>query len=84
MIDKHQAMQKPLHGWLDASQTLCFLTDFEAQCEVIVQHCANNSEYNTRCLHQSCVVVSQQCHRIVLSQISGTIFHCYLGNAVLG
>ena len=41
-------------------------------------------------MHQSCVVVSQQCHRIasflrlVLSQISGTVFHCYLGNAVLG
>lgn len=22
--------------------------------------------------------------RLVLSQISGTVFHCYLGNAVLG
>ncbi len=56
----------------------------------LVQHCANNSEYSTCYLHQSCVVVSQQCHRIasflrlVLSQISGTVFHCYLGNAVLG
>ncbi len=55
----------------------------------LVQHCANNSEYSTCYLHQSCVVVSQQCHRIasflrlVLSQISGTVFHCYLGNAVL-
>ena len=56
----------------------------------LVQHCANNSEYSTCYLHQYCVVVSQQCHRIasflrlVLSQISGTVFHCYLGNAVLG
>ena len=56
---------------------------------VLVQHCANNSEYSTCYLHQYCVVVSQQCHRIasflrlVLSQISGTVFHCYLGNAVL-
>ena len=55
----------------------------------LVQHCANNSEYITCYLHQSCVVVSQQCHRIasflrlVLSQISGTVFHCYLGNVVL-
>ena len=55
----------------------------------LVQHCANNSEYSTCYLHQYCVVVSQQCHRIasflrlVLSQISGTVFHCYLGNAVL-
>ncbi len=56
----------------------------------LVQHCANNSEYSTCYLHQYCVVVSQQCHRIAsflrlaLSQISGTVFHCYLGNAVLG
>ena len=56
---------------------------------ILVQHCANNSEYSTCYLHQYCVVVSQQCHRIasflrlVLSQISGTVFHCYLGNAVL-
>lgn len=55
----------------------------------LVQHCANSSEYSTCYLHQSCVVVSQQCHRIAsflrlaLSQISGTVFHCYLGNAVL-
>ena len=55
----------------------------------LLQHCANNSEYSTCYLHQSCVVVSQQCHRIasflrlVLSQISGTVFHCYLGNVVL-
>ncbi len=40
-------------------------------------------------LRQYRVVVSQQCHRIasflrlVLTQISGTVFHCYLGNAVL-
>ncbi len=40
-------------------------------------------------MRQYRVVVSQQCHRIasflrlVLSQISGTVFHCYLGNAVL-
>ena len=46
----------------------------------LVQYCANNSEYSTCYLHQSCVVVSQQCHRIasflrlVLSQISGTVF----------
>ena len=58
-------------------------------CKWLVQHCANNSEYSTCYLHQSCVVVSQQCHRIasflrlVLSQISGTVFHCYLGNTVL-
>ena len=32
---KHQAMQKPLRGWLDASKLLCFLTDFAAQCEVL-------------------------------------------------
>ncbi len=56
---------------------------------ILVQHCANNSEYSTCYLHQYCVVVSQQCHRIAsflrlaLSQISGTVFHCYLGNAVL-
>ena len=56
----------------------------------LVQRCANNSEYSTCYLHQSCVVVSQQCHRIasflrlVLSQITGTVFHCYLGNTVLG
>ena len=55
----------------------------------LVQHCANNSEYSTCYLHQYRVVVSQQCHRIasflrlVLTQISGTVFHCYLGNAVL-
>ena len=48
-----------------------------------VQHCANNGEYSTCYLHQSCVVVSQQCHRLVLSQILGTVFHCYLGNTVL-
>ena len=58
--------------------------------EELAQHCANNSEYSTCYLHQYCVVVSQQCHRIAsflrlaLSQISGTVFHCYLGNAVLG
>ncbi len=62
----------------------------EEYLKKLVQHCANNSEYSTCYLHQSCVVVSQQCHRIasflrlVLSQISGTVFHCYLGNAVLG
>ncbi len=56
----------------------------------LVQHCTNNSEYSTCYLRQYRVVVSQQCHRIasflrlVLSQISGTVFHCYLGNAVLG
>ena len=56
----------------------------------LVQHCANNSEYSTCYLRQYRVVVSQQCHRIasflrlVLSQISGTVFHCYLGNTVLG
>ena len=56
----------------------------------LVQHCANDSEYSTCYLHQSCVVASQQCHRIasflrlVLLQISGTVYHCYLGNAVLG
>ena len=55
----------------------------------LVQHCTNNSEYSTCYLRQYRVVVSQQCHRIasflrlVLSQISGTVFHCYLGNAVL-
>ena len=62
----------------------CYLGD-----AVLVQHCANNSEYSTCYLHQYCVVVSQQCHRIAsflrlaLSQISGTVFHCYLRNAVL-
>ena len=56
----------------------------------LVQHCTNNSEYSTCYLRQYRVVVSQQCHRIasflrlVLSQISGTVFHCYLGNTVLG
>ncbi len=56
---------------------------------MLVQHCTNNSEYSTCYLRQYRVVVSQQCHRIasflrlVLSQISGTVFHCYLGNAVL-
>ncbi len=56
----------------------------------LVQHCTNNSEYSTCYLRQYRVVVSQQCHRIasflrlVLSQISGTVFHCYLGNTALG
>ncbi len=56
----------------------------------LVQHCTNNGEYSTRYLRQPRVVVSQQCHRIasflrlVLTQISGTVFHRYLGNAALG
>ncbi len=56
----------------------------------LVQHCANNGEYSTWYLRQYRVVVSQQCHRIdsflrlVLTQISGTVFQRYLGNAVLG
>ncbi len=55
----------------------------------LVQHCINNSEYSTCYLCHYHVVVSQQCHRIasflrlVLTQISGTVFHCYLRNAVL-
>jgi len=32
---RHQALQKPLRGWLDASRPLCSLTDFAAQCEVL-------------------------------------------------
>ncbi len=67
-------------------------SEVEALCEYyeLVQHCVNNSEYSTCYLCQYRVVVSQQCHRIasflrlVLTQISGTVFHCYLRNAVLG
>ena len=65
------------------------MQEINLKVDKLVQHCANSSEYSTCYLHQSCVVVSQQCHRIasflrlVLSQISGTVFHCYLGNAVL-
>lgn len=56
----------------------------------LVQHFLIPHTLSTRYLRHRRVVVSQQCHRIasflrlVLSQISGTVFHCYLGNAVLG
>ncbi len=55
----------------------------------LVQYCLNNNEYSTGYLRQYSVVVSRQCHRIasflrlVLTQISGTVFHCYSGNTVL-
>ena len=55
----------------------------------LVQYCLNNSEYSAGYLRQYSVVVSRQCHRIasflrlVLTHISGTVFHCYSGNTVL-
>ncbi len=78
-----------LSGGMQKQQLKDLLVKAESFHTKLVQHCANNSEYSTCYLHQYCVVVSQQCHRIasflrlVLSQISGTVFHCYLGNAVL-
>ncbi|MDE5597980.1 MAG: helix-turn-helix domain-containing protein [Lachnospiraceae bacterium] len=82
----------------DEAGTPYLCVDEELRCrletkiitKVLVQHCANNGEYSTCYLRQYRVVVSQQCHRIasflrlVLTQISDTVFHRYLGNAVLG
>ena len=61
----------------------------EPSQNILVQHFLIPHTLSTRYLRHRRVVVSQQCHRIasflrlVLSQISGTVFHCYLGNAVL-
>ena len=65
-------------GECDAYASLCRWREWILK-HALVQHCANNSEYSTCYLHQSCVVVSQQCHRIASSSALScqNIRHCF-------
>ena len=79
-LTKKLSMEKIENSYLKA----CYMD------HTLVLPCGNFGELSTRSLCHCCVVISQRCHRIAsffrlaLTQISGTDFHRYFRNAVLG